>query len=439
MKQLWYIFALIMALKTVVWRLSAGLDRRFRGGHPWAYSNEVQGGPKGVEPGAPVELQDAGGKFLARGYGNPNSLIAFRALSRNAEEKEPGSAEGLLNRLKAAAALRARTGMTRFSHRWVFGEADYLPGLIIDRYRLEGKPAGQVIVIQAHTAGADRWLSILPELLQQLIQAEGGAPLWSRTSIVIRNDLGVRTLEGLQEEAPRVLKQAEAVNLSQAHILVRPASGTEPIVFEADLVSGQKTGFFLDQTANVAQWVGLWTPPAGKVRILDLCSYVGQWSAQLARAYRQQGREVEVTAVDASATALEFARQNVKAQGAQFTGIKGDVLKDLEALPERSFDIVISDPPALIKGRKAIPAGTRAYLQLNTQVFRLVASGGGVVACSCSSLLEEEVFVQQLSKAAHRNGRQVQWVGRGGQAPDHPALSEFPEGRYLKAFFGGVT
>jgi 23S rRNA (cytosine1962-C5)-methyltransferase len=203
------------------------------------------------------------------------------------------------------------------------------------------------------------------------------------------------------------------------------------------LVDGQKTGFFLDQAYNVQLAAKLLSSLGKKrLRILDLCCYVGQWSTQLSNVFKAHGATVEVLAVDGSAKALEFAQQNVSRQGAKFEALKGDVLKDLATLEPASFDLIISDPPALIQGRKEIPQGTHAYLQLNTQAMRLLGVGGGLVACSCSALLEEESFLATLSKAASRNQRRIQWVGRGTQAPDHPMLSEFPEGRYLKCFVG---
>src|SRR5262249_55570159 len=158
-------------------------------------------------------------------------------------------------------------------------------------------------------------------------------------------------------------------------------------------------------------------PVEGKrLRILDLCCYVGQWGAQLARVFKDAGLEVEVTAVDASESALAQAKFNIEAQGAACKILRADVLKDLGQLVEHGFDLVISDPPALIKGRKDVGPGTHAYLQLNTQVFRLVRRGGGVVCCSCSALLEEEEFAHALTKAASRNRADVRWVGRGAPA-----------------------
>ena len=422
---------------SAIWRLRPGADRRFRAGHPWVYSNELAGSPKGIEPGALVELRDGKDQFLARGYGNPNSLIAFRVLSRNPEIADPSSEEHLLVAFREALRVRELAGLAAFSHRLIFGEADRIPGLVIDRYALAQPKGAQVFVIQAHTAGAQRMLPAA----QRALEAFVGGEAWARTAVVIRNDMGVRKLEGLEEEAPRVVRPLAGSNLSEAKILVRPVSpGGGPVEFVTDLVGGQKTGFFLDQFGNVQlaaqKLLGL-KPAQGKLlRVLDLCCYVGQWGTQLSRVFREAGLEVEVTAVDASDKALAHAKRNVEGQGATCQTLKADVLRDLGSLAAESFDLVISDPPALIKGRKDIGPGTHAYLQLNTQVFRLVRRGGAVVSCSCSALLEEEEFAKSLTKAAARNHVDVRWVGRGALAPDHPMLTEFPEGRYLKAWIG---
>jgi 23S rRNA (cytosine1962-C5)-methyltransferase len=412
------------------------MDRRFRAGHPWVYSNELMESPKGLMPGAPVELHDPSGKFLARGYGNPQSLISFRALSRDPQLTDPFSTQRLTQVLIRAGKLRAGVGLGDVSHRLCFGEADGIPGLVIDRFVI---PSGQVFVIQAHTAGADQLVPRILASLEAYVQSGAVSVAWNKTAIVLRNDLGVRKLEGLKEEEPRILKDLPGTQLDSTQILVKASLGGDPVPFYVDLLQGQKTGFFLDQAANIQLAIlrlkNLFT---SKVRILDLCCYVGQWSTQFARAFREAGIQTEVVAVDASSQALDLARRNIAAQGATCETLKADVLKDLGQLKDRSFDLVISDPPALIKSRKDIPPGTHAYLQLSTQVFRLVKSGGGVVCCSCSALLEEESLTQVLTKAAIRNQTQVQWIGRGSQSPDHPMLTEFPEGRYLKGWIGRI-
>ena len=411
-----------------VWRLKNGQDRRFRAGHPWVYSNELQDSPKGIEPGAPVELRDAAGRFLARGYGNPHSLIAFRVLARDPGTEDPHSPLRITEALGRAGLVRAQLGLGEVSHRLCFAEADGIPGLVIDRFALQG--GGQIFSVQAHTAGADRISKSILEILESY-----AGKAWPKTGVILKNDVSVRKLEGLEPEGPQVLRPLAGTDPAAARILVPGATPGTATSFEVDLINGQKTGFFLDQTANVqlaAQRLGHMKP----ARVLDLCTYVGQWSAQLARVFGDA--RPEFTLVDSSATALERAKKNVEAAGGSAKTLKGDVLKDLEPLEEKSFDLVICDPPALIKGRKDIPTGTHAYLQLNTQVFRLVKSGGAVVTCSCSSLLEEEEFLKTLSKAAYRNRRKVRWIARGGGAPDHPVLAEFPEGRYLKCWIGVV-
>jgi 23S rRNA (cytosine1962-C5)-methyltransferase len=385
----------------------------------------------------PVELRDASGKFLARGYGNPNSLISFRTLTRNSEIANPTGITFLVETLRNAGRLWELTRLGEVSHRLCFGEADGIPGLVIDRYRVG---YGQVFVVQAHTAGANQWIWQIEDILKAYVNSPS---LWDKTSIVVRNDLGVRKLEGIPEESPQVARRAKDIDLADlqnSQIAVRAALGGDPVLFYVDLINGQKTGFFLDQAANI-ELAALRLRSLGKkkIRILDLCCYVGQWSTQLARVFRGEGMKVEVLAVDASKSALEFAERNVSAEGADCEIMKADVLRDLPKLSDQSFDLVISDPPALIKSRKDIPAGTHAYLQMKTQAFRLVDEGGGIICCSCSQLLEEEAFAQVLAKAAQRNGRQTRWIGKGGHSSDHPFLPEFPEGRYLKGWVGWVT
>ncbi len=417
----------------ISWRLKSGFDRRFRAGHPWVYSNELNESPKGIAPGEPVTLHDAGGKFLAHGYGNPHSLIAFRVLSRDPGEKDPASIAWLRARLLSARDLRVALGLSDVSYRLMHGEADGIPGLVIDRYVLASstKAKSQAFVIQAHTAGVDRLLPKILEALEPLIQE-------CPSAVVLRNDLSVRKLEGIDEEAAAIQKALAGVDLARVDILVKSASGGEPLRFLVDLIGGQKTGFFLDQAGNIElaiarlKALGQSGAAARKLRLLDLCTYVGQWGAQFARAFPG----LEVTAVDSSEKALAQARENIERAGARCESLRGDVLRDLEALPAASFDLVISDPPALIKNRKDIGAGTHAYLQLNTQALRLLKRGGAIVSCSCSALLEEESFLETLGKAAFRNQLDIRWVGRGTQSPDHPMKTEFPEGRYLKGWIG---
>jgi len=415
-----------------IWRLNSGADRRIKAGHPWVYSNELQKSPKGITPGQKIMLADAGGKFLAWGYGNPSSLIAFRVLSRLETDTEAGTVRWFKERLKSAWTFRKDLGLDEESFRWVHGEGDGLPGLIVDRYLMsQTKTPTEVIVVQAHTAGMDALMGSILESIEMLMN-DRETP-WG---LVIRNDSASRKFEGLEIQEPVIHRKWEGNNIIQVR-----GVGRKPIPFKVDLKAGQKTGFFLDQAENINQ-VGeilIHSDLLKLVRILDFCPYVGQWSAKLTQALRAHGHDVHVTLMDSSKDALHYAEENVKNAGGQVKAIQGDVMEDLKNLSEKSFDVVISDPPAFIKGRKDMGPGTAAYVKLNTEVFRLVAPSGFVAACSCSQLLGEEEFMTVLSKAARRNNRDCRWIARGTQAMDHPVRLEFNEGKYLKMWFGKVS
>ncbi|MBI3994231.1 MAG: class I SAM-dependent rRNA methyltransferase [Candidatus Lambdaproteobacteria bacterium] len=456
---------MLSAAPMPIWTLKPRAERRLRGGHPWVFNNELAHRPGQVAPGDPVELHDAAGRFLARGYGHPHTLIAFRALSREAAEEHPWCSAGLLLRLQRAAALRERLGLGAASHRLVFGEADELPGVVLDRYRLhtaDGAPA-QVLVLQEHTAGAERLHAALLEALQTLVEHEaqrsaqrpmgaagdaGAAAGWARTALVLRNDVSMRELEGLAKLPPALLHDPAGLDPARARIVLRAAGDpARTIALEADLLAGQKTGFYLDQAANVRMVAQLLAgslragiqaagPDPAPLRVLDLFAYVGQWGAQLSRVATAAGRAVAVTAVDSSAQALALAEANVRAAGGGWETLRADILRGLDALPARSYDVVVADPPAFIKGRKALPTGRAAYVKLNAMALGLLRPGGLLVTCSCSQLLDEDAFRDVLHHAALRAGVPVRWIARGGQAPDHPLLAAFPEGHYLKCWVG---
>lgn len=438
-------------------KLKKGADRRFQSGHPWVYANEVEGFPKAMAPGSLIRLCEASGKALAWGYGNPRSLILFRELSRE-ENAVPVTQNDLwkfiYQSLKSAYEHRMRLGYRNVSFRWVFGESDSLPGLVIDLYRVsreKGTEPSTVIVVQAHTAGVDRWIDFLPEVICRVLA--GFDVRVNDVTVIVRNDMAVRELEGLELRPAQIVlqskEQTQKFSLENAQIILSSVNSDEPIFFKCDLLKGQKTGFFLDQVGNTHSAFERLKPvfEAGKMsgapreqplKLLDLCCYVGQWSAQWSKALIKAKRKTEVTLVDASEAALTFARQNVEAQGARVETLKADVMTGLKDLPGASYDIVICDPPGLIKSKRDIEKGLHAYLTLNTQALRLVKSGGVIVTSSCSGQLSEEEFLATVAKAARRSKRNVKWIYRGGPASDHPMKIEFPEGHYLKCWVGLV-
>lgn len=426
-----------------VWRLRQGADKRIRSGHPWVFSNELSVSPKGLPPGTPVELQDAKGQFLARGYGNPHSLIAFRALSFNPQEQQPTGYDFLQQKILNSWKVRKAAGF-RGSFRLAFGESDYIPGLVLDYYvvRQNGKQ-GQVFAAQLVTAGMNEALKDVELFFKGLVEkakAQGISEYsWENTAVVIRNDVGIRKLEGLNVEEPKTVKDLPGMDLSDIEILLNAADDDGVISMSCDLSEGQKTGFFLDQTHNIHLAVELYknwavSQEKRKIRVLDLCCYVGHWSTQITRALKSLGFEVEVSLVDVSKTALAFAKKNAEREGAQVIVHEMDVSTGLGELPSANYDIVIADPPAFIKSKKDIPIGKHAYLKMNTHAFRVVKNNGFVASCSCSGLLEEEEFRDAIRKASLRNFSEVRSVLRGGHAADHPTLMQFPEGFYLKMY-----
>lgn len=426
-----------------VWRLRTGADKRIRSGHPWVFSNELSVSPKGLPPGSAVELQDAKGGFLARGYGNPHSLIAFRALTFNSQDAQPMGFDFLQEKVLGSWRVRKAAGF-RGSFRLCFGESDYIPGLVLDYYLIEqnGKKA-QVFVAQLVTAGMDAALKNSEEFFKGLVEkakAQGFSPFgWEDTAVVIRNDVGIRKLEGMTVDAPKVIKDLADINLEHVEILLNAAGDDGVIKMSCDLKEGQKTGFFLDQTHNIYLAINLFKNWAKEqktktIRVLDLCCYVGHWSTQITRALKSLGYEVEIHLVDVSKSALAFAKENAEREGAKVTVHEMDVLEGLANLPSQHFDIVIADPPAFIKAKKDIPTGKAAYVKMNTHAFRLTKKNGFVASCSCSGLLEEEEFRDAIRKASLRNYTEVRSVLRGGHAADHPTLMQFPEGFYLKMY-----
>lgn len=422
------------------WKIKKGHDFRIRTRHPWVFSNELLDSPKGILPGEPIELHDIQGHFLARGYGNPHSLISFRAMSFVQKEDFTMSAEQLSERLLQAWKFRQHCGF-RKSFRVCYSEADQMPGLILDRYVFEkNNEIYQAFSYQLLTAGMDvafkkQW----EQIFKNLVHGIGGID-WEHTLILQRNDVNIRKLEGLQVEEPVILKTVNGEDLSSVDIqmqnVIKP---DEDVKFNVNLPAGQKTGFFLDQTFNmrlVVEHLGRQKEELKKkkIRILDLCCYMGQWSSQIVANLKSWGIDCEVHLVDVSELALEKARKNLEIYGVEVFSYKKDVLSILE-IPEFSnlrFDVVISDPPAFVKNKKDLPQGLAAYTKLNTQAFKLCANEAVIVSCTCSGLVQLEDFKEALRKSILKSGANARCLAYGGQGFDHPNLMSFPEGYYLK-------
>lgn len=386
-------------------RLKAHEERRLRAGHLWAYSNEIDTAVtplKGLKPGTLCRLEDARGKALGVGYVHPNVLLSVRLLT--------GQVDALIDRewferrLRQALSLRERLYPSPH-YRLVFGESDGLPGLVIDRY-------GDLLSVQLTTAGMEALKEPLVEALQRLLKPKG---------ILFRNDNAMRQTEGLPSEDEVWGEVPEEVELLESGVRLL-----------APLRAGQKTGFFYDQHANRDRVL----PYVRGARVLDVFSYVGGWAARAAAA-----GATSVACIDSSELALDYAARNMAAQGAAPETLRGDALDLLKQLRAegRQFDVVVVDPPALIKRKKDEEAGQAHYAALNRAAMHLLAADGILVSCSCSHHLSEEQLQRILLRESRQAGRRLQILERGGQGPDHPVHPAIPETLYLKAFYCRVT
>ncbi len=350
--------------------LLPGRHRRAEGGHPWIYSNEVRmdDGAKALSPGTLVNLRRADGSALGVGMFNPHSLLAARLLDRDCGRAI--DRRFLARRIERALRLRERLFGTPY-YRLVHAEADGLPGLVVDRF--DG-----VLAVQANAAGMARLEPLILDALDSLL---------TPVAIVLRNDSPARTLEGLPREA-RVAKGA----LTGSALVHENGA-----VFGADLLGGQKTGWFFDQRDN-RRLVATLAPDA---RVLDLYCFTGGFAVQAARA-----GAAAVLGVDSS--------------------------ERLAAAGER-FDIVIADPPAFAKSRKEVPAALRGYRKLARLAAAVTANRGLVFFACCSHNVGEPEFAEAVRRGlgdAGREGRILRIAGADADHPIHPAL---PETAYLKA------
>jgi 23S rRNA (cytosine1962-C5)-methyltransferase len=380
--------------------LLAGRHRRAEAGHPWIFSNEVamDAAAKALAPGSLVTLRRADSSPLGIAMFNPHTLLAARLLDR--DTARPISRRFLAGRIGRALKLRERLFDMPF-YRLVHAEADGRPGLVVDRF-------GAVLVVQSNAAGMARLEPAVLDALGELLSPE---------AIVLRNDSPARGLEGLASET-RVARGS----------LDGPVAVHETgAVFRADLLAGQKTGWFFDQRDNRRFIASL----ARGSRVLDLYCYTGGFAVQAAR-----GGAAAVLGVDRSEPALTLA-----IEAAELCGVgqmcsfrRGEAFAEaggLAANGER-FDIVIADPPAFAKSRKEVPAALRGYRKLARLAASVTAGGGILFIASCSFHVGAAEFAETVRRGladAGRAGRVLRVAGADADHPIHPAL---PETAYLK-------
>jgi len=369
-----------------------------RGGHPWIFSGAIASGLEGAEPGEPVAVHAAGGRYLAAGYCNPQTPITVRVLTH---EEEAIDAAFVRRRLDEALALRRATLPADLdAYRVLNGEGDRLPGVVVDRY-------GDFLVCQFLTAGAARLAPAAVEGLGERLAPRG---------IFERSEGAVRTEEGLAG-ARGVLAGEEPP--------ARVAIAEDGARFLVDVLHGQKTGFFLYQRESRARVRAL---AAGR-RVLNAFAYTGGIGITAAL-----GGAAEVVSVDTSRPALALAEEAWAANGlptARGRFVVADVFEFLREGSE-AYDLIVLDPPPFVRRRRDLAPGLRGYKDVNLQALRRLAPGGWLLTSSCSQHLTRAGFREVVAAAAADAGRVAEMVAEWGHPPDHPVLLAHPEGEYLK-------
>jgi 23S rRNA (cytosine1962-C5)-methyltransferase len=381
-------------------RLKKQADRKVRKGGLWIFSNEIhEPQVRDLKVGQTYELRDFSGEFLGIVYANPKSLIAARIISRRKAELD---VDFFQQKLSKALESRQPFCEDREAYRIVFGESDFIPGLVVDKY-------GPHIVVQSSAAGIDNMLDTIVEAIDKLLSPE---------SIIVRNDSSSRNLEGI----PSYTEVKKGSNADLIHF----RSGE--LSFAADLLAGQKTGFFLDQEFNRSV---LKRYLSRNCSVLDLYCYSAAWAMHALNAGAGS-----VTAVDSSNLALEIASENARINNfeSRMSLVREDALHFLNGASAQ-WDLIILDPPAFIKSRSKVREGTQGYIDVNRKALAKLKKGGLLVSCSCSSHLGLPDFMDALNIAAYRSGRALRILEVAGQGPDHPSLVSMPETRYLKVVF----
>jgi 23S rRNA (cytosine1962-C5)-methyltransferase len=364
---------------------------RAASGHPWIFASDVVNRGDAA-PGDAVRVLDPKSKFLGLAHYSSTSQITLRLLSTRPEIVDRTF---FRERLASALGHRERVVQNSDAYRLVFSEGDLLPGLIVDRY-------GPYLAMQTLSQGMDRARDVIVDCLQELLEPAG---------ILARNDASVRKLEGLPLEVVTLAGEIP----ERVHIRMNG------LQLEADLLHGQKTGVYLDQRENYLA-AGRWA----RGRVLDCFTSSGGFALHAA------AHAESVEAVDSSAGALATAEANAKANSiANIHFRQADVFDFLSGL-ERRYSMVVLDPPAFAKSRRAVEDAARGYKDINFRALRLLDSGGVLVTCSCSHHMSEGAFYEVVAQAALDAGKTLRVLERRSQASDHPILLTVPETLYLK-------
>lgn len=385
--------------------LKKGEGRMLKSGGLWIFDNEIASILGSFEDGDIVAVHDFDGYGLGKGFINRNSKIRVRMMTRNRHQEID---EAFLKmRVQEAWDYRKKVSDTG-SCRVIFGEADFLPGLVVDKF-------SDVLVVQSLALGIDRLKDQIVELLKEVLAADG----IKIRGVYERSDAKVRRQEGM-ELYKGFIGEPFDTNVEIEENSVR---------YMVDVKDGQKTGFFLDQKYNRKAIQHL----CKDAKVLDCFTHTGSFALNAG-----YGGAKEVTGVDASELAVEQATLNSKLNGMEdrVKFICRDVFELLPELEEKGekFDVVILDPPAFTKSRNSVKNAVKGYREINLRAMKLVRDGGFLATCSCSHFMTYELFTQTIHQAARNVHKRLRQVEYRTQAPDHPILWAAEESYYLKFY-----
>jgi 23S rRNA (cytosine1962-C5)-methyltransferase len=396
-----------MSVAEAVVRLLPGRQRGLRHGRRWVYRTEVAGVEGQFAPGDVVGVVDHRGRFVARGFCNPASMLFVRVLTESPEERL--DAAFFRRRLDAAWAYRRRVLADADLNccRVVFSESDLLPGLVVDRF-------GPVVVLQALSLGMERLKADVVADLVDLLAPE---------AVYERDDAPVRALEGLAEARGTLWGQLPA------EVWVREGG----VDLRVDVEAGQKTGHFLDQRFNRLA-LGAALRARSGAEVLDAFCHTGGFGLQALAAGAASAVFLDVSSEAVTASLANAARNG---WGQRAEGVTANAFDQLRQWRRdgRQFDVIVLDPPAFAKNRQALDGAYRGYKEINLSALRLLRRDGLLVTSSCSQPVSGDMFLQMLADAAGDAGRAVRVIERRGPAPDHPGLLGADETVYLKCVF----
>ena len=392
-----------MSFATVT--LKKGEGRTLKAGGAWIYDNEIESVVGSFEDGDIVLVHDFDGYPMGRGFINRNSKIRVRMMTRNIHQEI--DEEFLRMRVQNAWDYRKKTVDTG-SCRVIFGEADFLPGLVVDKF-------SDVLVVQSLALGIDRMKETIVRLLKEVLAADGVIV----RGVYERSDAKVREQEGMERTKGFIGEEFDT--------LVEIVENG--VKYQVDVKDGQKTGFFLDQKYNRQSIQKL----CKGAKVLDCFTHTGSFALNAGIA-----GAASVLGVDASQLGVNQATENAKLNGLEdkVKFVCADVFDLLPKLEEQGekFDVVILDPPAFTKSRNSVKNAVKGYREINLRGMKLVKDGGYLATCSCSHFMTYELFTQTIGQAARNVHKRLRQVEFRTQAPDHPILWAADESYYLKFY-----